>query len=213
MTGDEAQRRLAERLIVRVLRRFHREQPLAPGLRVDALASRVRSAAAARPAARHRGGAPLELGDAALRHVIDDLAASGALQRAGRRVRLPDADVGLDAEMAGRVESLMTGLRASGASPPRVDGVAARLGIPPPILDQLRAAGRLRHVAPGIDYPSDVWVALRARVDDMSGTVTVARLRDELRTSRRHAEAILAAVGARPRAARARPRSAPRRRA
>jgi hypothetical protein len=63
------------------------------------------------------------------------------------------------------------------------------------VIDQLRSGGMLRQVAPGIDYPADVWSALRARVDDMVGTVSVARLRDELHTSRRHAEAILAAIG------------------
>ena len=77
-------------------------------------------------------------------------------------------------------------------SPPRVDGLAARLGIPPSVLDQLRAGGQLRHIAPGIDYPADVWSALQARIEGMRGPMSVARLRDELHTSRRHAEAILA---------------------
>ena len=64
------------------------------------------------------------------------------------------------------------------------------------VVDQLRSAGVLRQIAPGIDYPADVWSALHARVEEMSGPMSVARLRDELRTSRRHAEAILAAVAA-----------------
>ena len=103
--------------------------------------------------------------------------------------------------MAERVERLLEGLRAAGAAPPRVDGLAARLGISLNVIDQLRAGGVLRQVAPGIDYPSDVWSAIQARLEGMSGTLSVARVRDELHTSRRHAEAMLAAVGEQRRAA------------
>ena len=195
---DPEQRHLVERLALQALRRFHREQPLAADLRMDALVARVRSIAARSGPRGHRGGTPLTLADPELRRVIDDLAADGRLVRSGRRLRLPDAQAGLDPEMGERVETLLAGLRAAGSNPPRVDGIAARLGIPPNVVDQLRASGALRSIAPGIDYPADVWAALRARVDDMPGSVSVARLRDELRTSRRHAEAILAAVGRRP---------------
>jgi hypothetical protein len=160
---------------------------------MDALVSRVRSAAGRRPPPRHRGATQLTLDDADLRRVIDDMASDGRVVRTGRRVRLPDASPGLDPEMQERVDRLLEGLRAAGAEPPRVDGIAGRLGIPPTVIDQLRAAGVLRTIGPGIDYPSDVWSALRARVEG-SGAQSVARLRDELHTSRRHAEAILAAL-------------------
>jgi len=203
---DSEQRRLAERLVIGALRRFHREQPLSVDLRTDALVQRVRAAAGRRPPPRHRGAAPLELDDADLRRVIEDLVVDGRLVRAGRRVRLPDARPGLDPEMERRVEVLLEGLRAAGAAPPRVEGVAGRLGIPPTVLDQLRAAGTLRRIAPGIDYPADVWAVLRSRLEDAPGTITVGRVRDELRTTRRHAEAILAALGDRPARRAPRPR-------
>lgn len=192
---DPDQRRLVERLALHALRRFHREQPLAADLRMDALVARVRSAAQHGRPRGHRGGTILTLGDAEIRRVIDELAADGRVLRAGRRLRLPEAEPGLDPVMAERVETLLDGLRASGANPPRVDGIAARLGIPPNVVDQLRSSGVLRQIAPGIDFPADVWSALRSRVEEMRGPMSVARLRDELRTSRRHAEAILAAVG------------------
>jgi hypothetical protein len=139
------------------------------------------------------------------------------LLRNGRRVGLPGERPSLDAEMAERVDRLLDGLRAARAEPPRVDGPAGRLGIPPAVVDQLRTAGILRQVAPGIDYPADVWSNLVARVEAMAGTRTVARVRDELHTSRRHAEAILAVLGERgrtgaPRPARRRPSSPPARR-
>ena len=200
---DPEQRRIAERLALAALRKFHREQPLSADLRVDALVRRVRSAAGRKPPPRHRGAAPLTLDDADLRRVIDDMADDGRLSRVGRRVGLPSARPELDPEMAERVDRLLEGLRAAGAAPPRVDGLAARVGIPPAIVNQLRAGGVLRQVAPGIDYPADVWSALLARVEGMRGPLSVARVRDELHTSRRHAEAILgaAAVHSSPRAA------------
>jgi hypothetical protein len=192
---DPEQRRVAERLVLAALRRFHREQPLAVDLRMDALVSRVRAAAGRKPPPRHRGATPLTLEDAELRRVIGDMAEDGRLRRNGRRIGLPEARPGLDPEMAERVDRLLEGLRAAGADPPRVDALASRLGIPPTVIGQLRAGGVLRQVAPGIDYPSDVWSALHARLEGMSRPLTVGRVRDELRTSRRHAEAIIAAAG------------------
>ena len=196
---DPEQRRVAERLVLAALRRFHREQPMSVDLRMDSLVSRVRSASGRKPPPRHRGATPLTLEDADLRRVIEEMADDGRLRRTGRRVGLPESRPGLDPEMSERVDRLLEGLRSAGAEPPRVDGLAARLGIPPPVIDQLRAGGVLRQVTPGIDYPADVWSFLLARIAGMSGSLSVARVRDELHTSRRHAEAILAAVGERPR--------------
>lgn len=196
---DPEQRRVAERLVLAALRRFHKEQPLSVDLRIDALVSRVRAASGRKPPPRHRGATPLTLDDADLRRVIDEMADAGRLARNGRRVGLPGARPRLDPEMEERVDRLLEGLRSAGADPPRVDSLAARLGIPPPVIDQLRAGGILRQIGPGIDYPADVWSSLLARLEGMHGTLTVARVRDELHTSRRHAEAILAAIGGRPR--------------
>ena len=191
---DPEQRHVAERLVLAALRRFHREQPLSADLRMDALVRRVREAAKRKPPPRHRGATPLTLEEADLRRVIEEMADDGRLVRAGRRFGLRGAALSLDPETADRVERLLEGLRAAGADPPRVDGLAARLGITPTVLDQLRAGGILRQIGPGIDYPSDVWLALAARVETMRGPLSVARIRDELRTSRRHAEAILGAL-------------------
>lgn len=206
---DPEQRRVAERLVLQALRRFHREQPLSVDLRMDALVARVTTLAGRRPPSRHRGGAALELEEAELRRVIDDLVTAGTLARSGRRIRLADAEPTMDPEMAERISLLISGLRASGAAPPRVEGIAARLGITPAVIDQLRTGGQLRQIAPGIDYPAEVWSALRAKLEGLKGTLTIARVRDELHTSRRHAEAILSALGQResPTKPRFRPRS------
>jgi len=210
---DTEQRRVAERLVLAALRRFHREQPLSVDLRIDTLVSRVRSAAGRKPPPRHRGATPLTLDDSDLRRVINDMVDDGRLARNGRRIGLAGSAPTLDPEMAERVERLLEGLRAAGAAPPRVDGPAARLGIPPAVIDQLRAGRVLRQIAPGIDYPADVWSSLAVRVEAMGSARSIGRLRDELRTSRRHAEAILAAYsqGAQPGPPR-RPHRAPPRR-
>jgi hypothetical protein len=189
---DPRQRRVAERRLVHALQRLHKREPMKPDVRVDALLVAVR--AAPRPAPGHRGAAPLDLDDSALMAVIDGLVTGEQLVRRGHRVALAGHQPSLDPELRERVDRLLDGLREAGAEPPRVDGIAARLGVTPAALAQLRQSGELVAVAPGIDYPRDVWDSLRSRVDGLSrsGGMSVARLRDELRTSRRHAEAILA---------------------
>ncbi|HYM52948.1 MAG TPA: hypothetical protein VEW45_05615 [Candidatus Dormibacteraeota bacterium] len=188
---DPFQRRLAEGRLLAALRRLHRREPLRSDMRVDAVIAELRNAP--RQPAGHRGSAPVTLDDTELRSVVDDLVASGALVRAGHRVRLPEHEPTLDPEMRVRVERLLAGLREAGAAPPRIEGSASRLGIPPTVLSQLRSAGELVAIAPGIDYPHDVWVGLRARVEAIAerGPLTVRRVREQLRTPRRHAEAIL----------------------
>lgn len=189
---DAGQRRLAERRLVHALQRIHRREPMQADVRVDTLLAAARSAP--RPATGHRGATELTLDDDALRAVVDDLVASGTLARRGHRVWIPGHQPSMDAEMRERVDRLMEGLRETRAEPPRVDGIAARLGITPSVLDQLRRAGELVSVAPGIDFPRDVWESIQEHLDGMGrgGQLNVGRVRDELRTTRRHAEAILA---------------------
>jgi hypothetical protein len=199
---DPAQRRLAERRLLAMLRRIHRSEPLAPDVRVDALISRVRAEPDDSRPGSHRGAGRLILGDDAMRAVVDQLVASGQMVRQGHRVRMPDHEPLLDPQMRERVERLLVGMRSAGAEPPRVDALAARLGIPPPVIEQLRAAGELVALAPGIDYPRDMHESLMQRLDRIAarGPLDVARVRDELRASRRYAEALLRA---RPRRSRA----------
>lgn len=168
-------------------------EPLRPAFRADSVIEAARAVPSGR-SSRHRGGQRLLLGEAALRLVLDDLVRDGRVVADGRRVRLADTVPALSEEMRDRIDRLLTGLREAGVSPPRVDALAARLGIPPGLIDQLRASGELVSAAPGIDYPRDVWVELRGRLDRIaaSGPLTVGRVKEMLRTSRRHAEALLA---------------------
>ena len=99
----------------------------------------------------------------------------------------------LDPIMQNRVDELMEALAMAGATPPPAERVAARLGIPIPMLDQLRALGELVAAAPRIDYPRASWADIDAKLGRLAveGALSVRRVRDELGTTRRHAEAIL----------------------
>jgi hypothetical protein len=191
---DPARRELGERRVLAALRRFHRIEPMARDIRVDALLRRVRATADAdRRPRSHRGVVAFDLTDAELQGVIGGLVASGQIERRGHRINLPGERPGLDPEMAERVDRLMEGLRAAGAEPPRVEAPASRLGIPPTIIDQLRSSGMLVSLAPGIDYPREVLEALLERIGGMStrGPLTTGRVAVALQTSRRYADALL----------------------
>jgi hypothetical protein len=191
---DPARRELGERRVLSALRRFHRTDPLARDIRVDALLRRVRATADADRRPRgHRGAVAFDLTDSELQAVVGGLVASGQIERRGHRVNMPGERPGLDSEMAARVDQLMDGLRAAGAEPPRVEAPASRLGIPPAVIDQLRSSGMLVSLAPGIDYPREVLEALLERIGGLStrGPLTTGRVAVALHTSRRYADALL----------------------
>jgi selenocysteine-specific elongation factor len=80
-------------------------------------------------------------------------------------------------------------LRQAGLQPP-LDSE-----LDPDDLAALRAAGRAVRVSKTLHYHPDVLADVRRRVvelaDDHGGAVTLARLRDELQTSRKFAQALL----------------------
>jgi hypothetical protein len=189
---DPAQRRLAERRLFDTLRRILRREPLRGDVRVDRLISEVRAADPRRPSA-HRGRQPLTLTDGDLRNLVDELVALGALRREGHRVGLAAAASNLDPIMHERVHQLLATLGASGATPPPAESVAARLGVPPALVEQLRAVGDLVPVGPRIDYPRSSWATISAQLDRLAveAPLSVRGVRDALGTTRRHAEAIM----------------------
>lgn len=189
---DPGQRRVAERRLLDTLRRLQRREPLRKDVRVDRLISEVRAADPARPSA-HRGRRPLGISDGELRGVVEELVASGALEREGHRVSLPERAESLDPVMRERIAQLLAGLGEGGAAPPPAERVAARLGIPMALLDQLRGTGELVAVGPRIDYPRAGWATINAELDRLAreAPLSVRAVRDALGTTRRHAEAIL----------------------
>jgi len=193
---ETAHRRLAERRLLAALRRLHRREPMRADVRADAVLRELRADPGERLPAGHRGSGSLRgVSDAELVGFIDGMVATGKVMRHGHRIRLPEHQpVLLDPEMRDRVGRLMAGLHEAGATPSRVDGIADRLGIPAGVIDQLRSAGELVQVAEGIDYPRAIAEELHARLDEMARyePLSVSRVRGELRTSRRHAEALIA---------------------
>jgi hypothetical protein len=192
---DPALRRRVELRLLAAMRRMHRSERLRAGIRIDTLIERYHAVErTVRRPASHRGASPLTVDHTALLELVDGLVARGELLREGRRVRLPGHMAGLGAEMQPRVDRMLGQLRSAGPMPPRADALAAQLGIAPAILDELREAGVLVAVAPGIDYPADLYHELRLRIRRLAdtGPLSVARVRDELGTSRRHAAALLA---------------------
>jgi len=188
---DPAQRRLAERRLLDVLRRHARRQPLHPDLRIDTLVAELRTAEPKRPAG-HRGAQRLTLDDGELRLLIDEMVTAGVVLRQARRVQLVET-LRLDPQMQARIDQLLAALSESGFTPLPAERVARRLGIPLQLLDQLRASGELVTLAGGIDYPRSSWAEIEARLQGLeaSGPLSVRAVRDELGTTRRHAEAIL----------------------
>jgi hypothetical protein len=189
---DPVQQRLAERRLVDALRRFHRRAPLRPDVRVDAVIAELHAAEPARPSG-HRGRQALGLTDAELRGVVDGLVRAGTMQRRGHRVWLAEAPPELDRTMSARVVQLLATLREAGATPPPAEAIAKRLGIPVALLDQLRASGELVSAGPRIDYSRDGWATIVAGLDRLAAMspLSVRLVRDQLGTTRRHAEAIL----------------------
>jgi hypothetical protein len=189
---DPGERLLAERRLLAALRRHRRRSPFRNDLRVDTLVGELRAGEPARGTG-HRGRQPLMLTDGELRSVVDGMVAAGTLLRSGHRVQLPDGAPSLDPIMRQRLDQLLATLAAGGAMPPAAESVGARLGIPPAVIDQLRAAGELISIDPRIDYPRAAWLEISHRLDLLAdaGAPSIRRVRDELGTARRHAEAIL----------------------
>ncbi len=159
---DPGQRRLAERRLLASLSRFHRREPMAADLRIDALLGLVRGDSQRPPS--HRGAVRLEMTDAQLLEMIDDLAQRGEVQRDGHRIRLRGQEPTLGPDMRRRADALLDELAAGGASPPRAEPVARRLGLPDAVLDALRQSGELVVLAPGVEYPRAVLDALLERL-------------------------------------------------
>lgn len=159
---------------------------------MDALIAELRADEPARTSS-HRGRQQLGLTDAELRTVVDAMVAEGVLRRTGHRVQLPGGGLALDPIMRRRVDELLRTLTAAGPKPPPAEAVAARLGIPAALLDQLRASGELVSLGPRIDLTREAWMTIAARLDRLASDaeLSVTAVRDELETSRRFAEAIL----------------------
>ena len=113
-------------------------------------------------------------------------ASSPAAEGAGDR-RSPSAGA---APLSAEARTLEERLRSAGAQPPS----EAELGSAAPHLEELRAAGRAVRVGRSMYAHVEALEQVARRVREIigeEGSITLARLRDELGTSRRYAQALL----------------------
>lgn len=185
----------AERLVLRVLARLHREQPLSAGFRSDAVVARVLAEAdGPRPPSSHRGGRAVRMDAAAVEDSLASLTARGKVERAGRRVALHGAGPELDPETRRRAEGLLEALRRFGMRPPPIRTLARDAGLSERVLEFLRERDELITVAPEIDFVPEALSAAERAFRDLAaaeGGVRAARFRDVIGTGRRHAVALL----------------------
>ena len=127
--------------------------------------------------------------------VLEDLLAEGAVRERAGVFAAGTAPRMLDDPLARR---LAAAVRADGMSPRAPDALAAATGLDRPaavrILDGLVAEGILVRLRPGVYLDPDSLETARRTVVaacERDGSVTIARLRDLLGTSRKHAQAIL----------------------
>jgi selenocysteine-specific elongation factor len=160
---------------------FHRDNPVAPGMDMESLRTRLPDAHEPK----------------VFRWVVERLVASGKLARSESLLRLPGHRVALDerARRAGaRVEAV---LRAAGLTPPDVGGLDAE-GLSAKelqdVLAVLEREGRVVRVAPGLYYATDAverGLALLREYLVTHGEITAAAFRDLMGASRKYSIAFL----------------------
>ncbi|MBI4518692.1 MAG: selenocysteine-specific translation elongation factor [Deltaproteobacteria bacterium] len=160
----------------------HREQPLAPGIEMESVRTRV---------------AP-ELSPKVFRAALERLIRERALVREDSVLRLPSHRValgGTDRALAERAERLLAG---GGLTPPDLKQMEEALRVPRPrlatLLQQLEREGRVHRVAPDLYYPTAALERARALVRDYAtthGQITAAAFRDLINASRKFSIALL----------------------
>ena len=171
-----------EALALAAVGAHHEAQPLALGLEMEALRSRL----------------PWEVSPRVFRWAIERLVTAGRLVRADSVVHLPEHRVALDAEARMLGERVEQALAAGGLMPPdlrqleEATGIArTRLG---DVLRVLEGEGRVVRVAPELFYGRPAVEDARARLEShcrTHGEITAAAFRDLIGASRKFAIAFL----------------------
>jgi selenocysteine-specific elongation factor len=161
---------------------FHAATPLAPGLEMEAVRTRL----------------PWEVAPKLFRAVVERLAGEGVLARRESLVAAPGHRVTLgsgEEALAARVEDA---LARAGLTPPDVKVLAADLGVPRPrlaeVLGVLEAQGRVARVSPDLYYAAGAVARARAALEEHLAShaeITAAELRDRLDVSRKFSIALL----------------------
>jgi len=163
----------------------HRQEPLAPGLEMEAL----------------RACLPYDVAPRAFRALIDRVCRETGIVREENALRLASHLVRLggdDSKSAARIEAM---LGEAGFQPPDLKQLAAALKLPPTELARLRTLltamerdGRVVKVATDLYFARDALRAAQARLIERltaDGEITAASYRDSLNASRKFAIALL----------------------
>jgi selenocysteine-specific elongation factor len=171
-----------ETLVVEAVADAHARDPIAPGVSLEEVRSRL----------------PWEVPPRVFRWAIDRIVGSGRIGRAGDVLRDPTHRVGLDdrdADLGRRIEGA---LAAAGLTPPSVTVLAESLGEPADalrsVLTRLERSGRVVRVASDLHFHPDAVEAGKRVIEDhcrRHGEITAAVLRDRIGASRKFAIAFL----------------------
>jgi selenocysteine-specific elongation factor len=160
---------------------FHRKEPLAPGAPIDAVRATCR-------VSLRSAGAPADPGlvDA----MLEDLGATGAIERTATIVRSTGHRVSLDADDVDvrRLLDAVGGDRP--ASPPTVPELGA-LGITREVVDAAAEAGLIVRVSKDLVFTPELVHAAEAIVRAAREGITVSAFREALGTSRKYALPLL----------------------
>jgi selenocysteine-specific elongation factor len=169
-------------LVVEVLTAFHRDEPIAAGMEMESLRSRV---------------AP-DLSTKTFRTLVDALLGQGLIARDESRLRLPTHRVVLrrDQEQAGgRAEALLV---TGGFTPPSLKQIEGELGMPRqrllPILKQLEREGRVVQVDKELYFASEHLERARNLLREHAeahGQIDAATFRNILGASRKFSIGLL----------------------
>ena len=168
--------------ITDVLQNFHRIHPIAAGMDLESLRSRLRTPLSAK----------------LFRPVIARLEASGVVAREQSDVRLAEHEVKLDESQSDRARAITTAIESGGLTPPDAKQIAASMNMTAgkalELLHLLERERKAVRVAPEIFYHADAYQRARRLFEDIiadKGEVTVADYRTALSASRKYALALL----------------------
>jgi selenocysteine-specific elongation factor len=174
-----------KRFTVAALTAHHRDEPLAPGLEMEALRARL----------------PYDVAPRAFRALIDRICRETGIVRDESSLRLAQHRVRLggdDGKVGARVEQM---LKEAGFQPPDLKQLIEALGLPPAELARIRTLltamereGRVVKVATDLYYAREALEAAHAKLLDRlaaEGEITAAVYRDSLNASRKFAIALL----------------------
>ncbi len=174
--------RKLEKEVVSALESFHRVHPIAEGMDMESLRSRLR----------------VPLPAKLFRPVITRLETAGVVVRQEASVRLPQHEIKLDETQSTQASEILAALEAGGLTPPDAKQIASTAGLTQPkileLLHMLEKQEKVVRVTPDIFYAKASYAEakrlLRSGIES-SAEITVADYRTALAASRKYALALL----------------------